>query len=366
MTRALPIATALVLGACSTLGTGSSQPSGLPHGGVGPFRILDAEEIGFAGTPAGSVIRETRSIESGMVAGAHLFYAGARPLAAPPDAGIADGGTPDAGPADGAPPNAPELPDWSGHEPREILRSAPREGEPHAFDPGEPVLSARDAWEGGRVHDPWAIVLEDGRARLYYAAEGGVGVAEAPSVGGVFERVASDPTIARPGARRPTVVRSEGLPSARHAFLLYLELDGAIVGYGSDDGIAWSELGTLALPPLPARDERDSEEVAVGSPGAITFETQVGRAVLRLYYESRRADGQVLLTMAGSFDGESFEGVGIPVVDDRAFTMPAPRRIDSRVTVLYMLAPNRARGALVAGIAPAGVRLAEPEPSASP
>lgn len=386
--------------ACSTLGTGPGSPEGLPHGGIGPFRIRP-----------GATLRERRTIESGMVAGRYLFYAGAQPLAQSDggiddsgiddsgidDSGIDDGGIDDSGIDDsgiddgsvsidggrdagrrdaGAIDAGPRIvvPDWSGHEPRAIYRSAPRADGAQRWDEGTEVLSAAEPWEGGYVHDPWAISLPDGSVLLYYAAEGGIGVARANGLDGAFIRTGGAPVIARPGARRPSVVRTDGMAQAR-AFLMYVELEGRILALASDDGLRWGELGELSLPALPPRDERDSIEIAIGSPGALAARTPAGRAVLRLYYESRRADGQVLLAVAGSFDGLSFEtcpdppldgarcSSQLPIVDSRDTTMPAPRQLDARITLLEVIARGRmALPELRTGIAPAGAE----QPASSP
>ncbi|UJR79753.1 hypothetical protein [Sandaracinus amylolyticus] len=369
--RRIALGLALVASsACSTLGSSPSSPEGLPHGGTGPFRLAQAEEVDVPPTPPGSTLFErTRAVENGMTAEGFLFYAGAEPREIEmPDAGpIDDGGTiddagvlEDAGTADAGPP-PPEGPleiDWSVFEPRVIVRSAPR-AEGLGFDAGSEVLAATDAWEGGFVRDPWAVVLEDGRARLYYGAEGGIGVAQAASIDGTFAKVGSAPVIAGE-VRRPTVIDTRGT-EAEHAFLMYFERDGSLVGASSDDGLAWAEIGVIDLPALAARDMRDSDEIEVGGPGVIAARTEAGRAVIRLYYESRRANGQVLITMAGSFDGVTFEPLRIPVVQDRALRWPAPRQLDLRVTMLYMQGERGGRGAergaLLVGIAPGGVTL---------
>lgn len=362
---------ALLGAACSTLGGAPGQPEGLPHGGTGPFRLLSADEVDVPPTPSGSTLFDRdRGVENGMVAAEHLFYGGAELLpVVEPDAGmmddagamdagtIEDAGVPDAGEIDAGPSGPLEI-DWSFFEARRIYRSAPR-AEGIGFDAGDEVLVAAEAWEGGFVHDPWAVVLEDGRARLYYAAEGGIGVAEAASIDGAFTRVGSAP-IVRGDVRRPSVIDTSGTES-EIAFLMYFERDGAIFVAGSSDGLAWDEIGAVSLEPLAARDERDSVESSIGGPGVVSARTEAGRSVVRLYYESRRESGQVLIAMAGSFDGTTFEQQRIPVVPGDTLRWPAPRQLDSRVTLLYLQSERGGRaperGALVVGIAPGGVVL---------
>ncbi len=373
----LRLAMAFALAGCSTLGTGPGQPEGLPHGGTGPFRLLTADEVDVPGVPAGQTLFDrSHAVEGGMVASGHLFYTGA--LVPPPsrDAGMLD---PDAGPPGdagmldpdagfsgdagvlaldaGTSPDAPRLPvpAWSAFAARGILRSPPRANGQRGFDEGTPALTATAEWEGGHVEDPWTVVDDDGHARLYYAAAGGIGLAEAPTVGGTFVS-AGAPVIEGEGVRRPSVVR--GLDDA--GFLMLFERGGRIERAHSSDGRTWTQDGPVTLPALAARDERDDTEVSVGSPGVVRARTSAGRTVLRMYYESRRGDGQVLIAMAGSFDGVSFETLEVPVVESRSLRMPAPLSQDERITLLYMSTARGGtpeRGALVVGVAPGRITL---------
>ncbi len=343
---ALALATAL--GACSTIGSPPGRPDGLPHGGVGPFRLLASDETGERPTPRGAFVRPPANVAIAhpTLCDGYLFYTRAPIISMP-------GG--------GDPTVPPGLVDWSIFEPRVLYRSPPGEGLAH--DAGSEVLRAGAPWEGGYVSDPSCVVLPDGRARLYYVAAGGVGVAEAPSVDGAFTRVGSAPVLGDEGGATPshvTVVAGDGLGGG---FFAYYALGPRIHAARSDDGLSWTPLGPLELAPLPARDERDSVEVSVAGPGALVVRTAAERSVVRLYYESRREDGQRILTMAGSFDGVTFESLGRPVVtDDTTLSTPFPVQLDARITLLYSTSPRGAAGyqlgALVVSIAPGGVRLA--------
>jgi hypothetical protein len=292
-----------------------------------------------------------------MVAGRHLFYGGAKalPVSASDGGALTDAGVSsdtDAG------ITRPLEVDWSLFEARRIYRSRPR-AEGIGFDGGDEVLIARESWEGSFVRDPWALELEDGRVLLYYAAEGGIGVARAEMISGAFERVGAEPIVGG-AVRRPSVIDARDTEGP-HAFLMYFERDESIFVAGSNDGTRFEELGEVVLPPLAARDERDSTEITIGAPGVVAAETGAGRRIVRLYYESRRANGQVLVAMAGSFDGVAFEQFNLPVVPSSQLRWPAPRQLDTRTTLLYLQASRGARGvergALVVGIAPGGVRL---------
>src|SRR4029078_5689405 len=93
---------------------------------------------------------------------------------------------------------------WPAFGPRTIQRASHIEGK-QGFMPGASILAAQATWEGADVFDPWVVVLEDGTARLYYAAAGGIGLAVASSIDGTFERVSDAPLLSGT-MRRPSVV----------------------------------------------------------------------------------------------------------------------------------------------------------------
>jgi len=359
------------VGGCATLGGGGGEPEGLPHNGTGPFRDLDTDET--MGTPAGAALSITNvSMDSAMVASdGSLFYGAARtlPPVAMPDAGVMDdagvgsdaGGARDAG---GGPPTF-VAPDWARHQPRTISRSPARAGNP-GFDAGTEILAATAAWQGGYVSDPWAVLRADGSVLLYFAAEGGIGVATASSPSGPYTAQAS-PVIAASGAsvpRRPSVIDTRLLTGASHPFLMYYELDGDIVAAGSTDGLAFSPIGPITLAVMPARDDRDGDEVEVGGPGALVVTSPAQRSFVRLYFESRRSNGNTLVTLAASPDGATFEPFGRPVVEERDRRFPSAIEIDDRVSLLYQWGPRdrtASRSMILVGIAPGSVRLAPEE-----
>lgn len=374
---------------CATLGGTAGEPEGLPHNGTGPFRDLDPDETNVRSPRGAALAIGGVTIDSAMVASdGSLFYAGAMAMARPmPDAGMPqDAGVPtDAGVvddsgvvADAAVPTTPDAgpapatfaaPDWSAHAARSISRSAPvaAMGLDHvtnspSFAAGSAVLSASQPWEGGYVSDPWALIRADGSVLLYYAAEGGIGVATGASVSGPFTGSAS-PVIAAGAStpRRPSVIETRLLSGASHAFLMYYEDDGRILVAGSSDGLAWSAIGTVSLTPMPARDDRDGDEIEIGGPGAIVVTSPANRSFVRLYYESRRSNGNTLITLAAAPDGATFESFGRPVVEARDRRFPSAFEIDDRISFLYQWAPDglgTSQGTVFVGVAPAGLRLA--------
>ncbi len=138
---------------CSLLGTGPSDPEGLPHAGVGPYRDLTPAETNLSRAGVPVLLRGTAA-ERPMMAGLHLFYAGASTRIEEPDAGMPDAGEDldagvadagemlDAGVADAGPPEMPgEDVDWDAFdEGRRIFRSAPRDSD-WGFDTGSAVLT---------------------------------------------------------------------------------------------------------------------------------------------------------------------------------------------------------------------------------
>ena len=386
---------------CSLLGTPASSPDGLPHAGVGPFRDLTTTENGLI-RPGAAVLLPNRAAERPMQAELHLFYAAAS--TAMPDAGVPDAGMPDAGDAGdtdageladagvvdagrvdaGMEPEIPDEIDWDAlPEGRRIYRSVPSE-ENWGFFPGEVVLAPEGgpAWEGGYVTDPWALATDDG-ALLYYAAEGGIGVAAGSAIDGTFTRVGTAPILGATGGdvpRCPAVVATAGLgfvPDLSQvdggatdpgpflfeeaAFYMVYELAGAIRIATSGDGRAFTDRGAITIPPIGTRDARDGVEVSVGCPGVGIAEPNTGRRFLRVYYESRRDNGAVLAGLMATSNGSWFDFHPTPVISAYDQRMPAPRIVDPRISLLYSWRPRAVMGLpvgeLVVGVAPGGIEL---------
>lgn len=337
----LVLLTASILG-CSAIGDPGGSADAYPHGGTGQFRVLSGAEVGTANgqlLPLRNV-----AFDAVMVVDGYLFYTAAALLEEPPE-----------------PPD--EHPDgevyWPAFEPRAIHRAEPREV--LSYRSGVPILEAEETWEGSALFDPWVVVV-DGRARLYYAGEGGIGVAEATSLDGTFARVGDGPVLEN--ARRPSVIR--GLDGA---WWMYFDAGGHIGVARSEDGLAFEPLdadpSTEALDPIviEGEDLGESPETSVGMPGALLVETPAGRQLVRLYYESRREDGSTHVYVAGSVDGLTFERHELSVMDQDDVRAPAPLVVDPRVTLLYVNVPagsTYATRALRAAVTPAGVRFDAP------
>lgn len=370
MRRLDPLAWMLALGTslgaatgCSLLGTPASEPEGLPHNGVGPFRDLTPQESGLSREGV-VVLHRGLLLERPMEGGRHLFYAGAAVRDEMPvdagvdDAGLADAGVPDAGGDAGTPTEI----DWTrSDEGRRIYRSAPRDDD-WGFVAGSVVLAPEGgpAWEGGYVTDPWAVETDDG-ALLYYAADGGIGVARASSIDGTFTRSGDGPALAG-AVRCPSVVPTTGTPlEGEVAYLMAYEADGTVRLAGSSDGLVFTDRGEVTIPAIVRRDVRDGEEVEVGCPGMAVATPSTGRRFFRIYYESRRDNGARLIGLVATADGVTFDAHPVPVVQQYDRGMPAPHVIDARLSILLQWTARIERGAVVGelniGMAPGGSTL---------
>lgn len=335
--------------ACATLGAETDFPDIIQSSGAGPFRLLTAEETGGLAAPNGRIYFNRQAVQRSMVADGMLFYDGADEIDEPPD-------------------RNPDLPegalDFAQLGPSRIFRSEPRpvgmdvlEGA-LSFNGGPMVLEASEAWEGESVFDPWVHVDDDGTARLYYAAEGGIGVAEASSAGGAFSKVAG-PVIT--DARSPTVVRFGG-----ELVMLFEATDTGTIGLArSSDGRAFTE-DTREL------DLALAGESELARPGAVVATTPTGRTVLRVYFEAVGAEDLRIVTLAATVDLDSWDrleseiGVLSTVEGARA---PAPLLLDDGITALTLTRPRESRGvevhAVCGAMAPAHLSLVDaPEPAA--
>jgi len=347
MTRRIQLGAALLglIGACSTIGDEGGEPSALPHGGTGAFRLLDSEETEIIGAIPGRAMVIRDAIGGFCVLDDSLFYATAEVL----------------DPAPMVPEDHP-MGDiyWPGFEPRRIHRGVARDEGIGGFAQGPEVLTASEDWEGGEVFDPWAVVDDDGTVRLYYAAEGGIGVAEASSVSGPFTKqpgpIVTDALDGAP--HRPSVIRG---PDG--AWWMYYDANGEIRAARSDDGVRFDPMGAISL---TGEDESEGTEIAAANPGALRVVTPADRVLVRLYFESVR-DGELedglshRVYVAGSEDGTTFTRFARPVLRDQTdVRLPVPVQLDDRRTFLYVSLPF-AGGPLLTravsvSIAPGGFR----------
>ena len=332
--------------ACATIGDETNFPDVVQTSGVGPFRLLTEAETGISRGPEGRVLPAGEAFGRAMIAGDSLFYASAPFPTETPDR------------RDGLPEGDVDTEQVDPFTIHRGTRAAGAEAPPFGFEAGPVVLSAQEPWEGEDVYDPWVLETASG-ARLYYAAAGGIGLAEAPSLDGTFARTAG-PLVE--DARSPSVVER-----GTETLMFFEALDTGGIGLArSTDGRSFT-VETRSL------DLALAGETGLGAPGAIATTTPVGRDVVRVYFEAVDPEGVRQITLAASEDLVSWDrletGVIVELEDGRD---PVPVLLEDfpdDVTVVVANAPNAIRQqsvqvrAIVGAVAPANVVLAEEPPA---
>ena len=159
---------------------------------------------------------------------------------------------------------------------------------------------------------------------VYYAAEGGIGLARDEGSGltkldlpvlGPLAGASPDEDAGR-ALRSPSVTLLpdgtwwmvyESAPSAQAPW--DEPSPGSVLAEAiSTDGVSWERLGT-ALAPGPAGSYDDA---AVGSPAVTVAESALGRTVARVYYAARDATGRSSIGLAARFWEPSDEAEGAP------------------------------------------------------
>lgn len=279
----------LVACACATLAEGGGGDDHLPNALAGPFRPLRDPEIGnlrsepYAIDDDERFLRDPSVIDADGVATTLAvigYFAGREE------------------PATGEPD--PTL------EPDRIFASIAIDGRTFDRDP-KVVLAADVSWEGGRVGQPSALRLEENATvALFYAAEGGVGLATSLD-GGTFTKrdqavLAPDPSgwegggpLSSPGAAR----RPDGTIDLFYEVELASGERAIGLSRSSDDGESFTREG--GAPALSAA----GDEISVGTPFPVLATSATGRALQRLYYDAELADGrrEIRLAAREGFDG---------------------------------------------------------------
>ncbi|WP_437971866.1 hypothetical protein WMF04_22350 [Sorangium sp. So ce260] len=367
--RLLPLAALASLASCATLPSDGDEGS-LPSALAGPFREIDQEELGNSRAAPHAMDDDERFARDASVidldddpstlAAAGFFAATLRPEDAPPD------------PV--APPNA-------------IVRHDAADG--RSFGRAAvTVLTPELPWEGGVAAAPSALLV-DGEIWLYYAAEGGIGLARSAG-GSAFAREPA-PVLAplasgdggwergaTPGS--PGVVR---LPdgSLRMFYVVAGDGDASLVGEArSDDGLAWERVGdgpALAPAPRPPAGAPAGEgegepfdSVAVFDPAPVLAVSATGRPSLRVYYAGRDSAGRSAIGLAARFghDGPLQRAVA-PVFGASSALAPRAPAVAaypgfSLLFVTQVAGAREGQGypAVAAGVAPADAALPPPAP----
>lgn len=315
---ALVGAIAFVFVGCSMLGRQTDFADAVTSSGVGPFRPLAPEELGGGGALIG-----LRGVgRASEIPGALFFDLGGAFEAAQE--------------GDEGEEIAPDL-----------FRARPHELGCASYRGMELALSPKEAWEGARLFDPFVYAESDGSLELYYAGEGGIGLARAADDRAAFSRV-GDGLILEGARRSPSVIRDDALGE-----ILYFEETGRIYAARREGEFTLADEEPIVdLFPGGSDDPLD-DEIRHASPFAIVGEMPSGRRTVRLYFVSIRAGGDRHLMMAASEDGVRFERSPFPVVNLKPASAGAPsvRLDEDGVTHLFYI-EDVAQGQLMRAVSP--------------
>lgn len=300
---------------CSMLGRQTDFAEAVTSSGVGPFRTLLPEELGGADALAGM-----RGVGRAVEIPGALFF----------DRAASDEFDPD------------------------LYRALPHELGCASYRGKELVLSPELPWEGARLFDPFVLVRDDGGLDLYYAGEGGIGLARSERFLGAFSRVGEGPILEGP-RRSPSVIRDEELGE-----ILYFEEAGRIHAARRGSPTAGLIVEEAPLLPLiaPFSNEPQDDEIAHTAPFAIVGEMPSGRRTVRLYFTSIRASGERHLMMAASEDGVRFERSPFPIVNLANARAGAPSvRHEEEGIVHLVYIEDAQRGLVQRAVSPPETRL---------
>jgi hypothetical protein len=186
----------------------------------------------------------------------------------------------------------------------------------------ELVLEPSLAWEGGVVASPSAL-RAGGVLHVYYAAEGGIGLArdegggltklDQPVLGPLSDTSTDEEANRTPRSPSVTLLPDgtwwmvyESAPSP-HAPWDEPGLGSVLAEAISTDGIHWERLGTVLAPGAAG----SYDDAAVGSPAVTVAESALGRTIARVYYAARDATGRSSIGLAARFweEGGSFQAL---------------------------------------------------------
>lgn len=337
-------AAACGLGAACGMG-GYVSPGGhdLPNAGLGPFRLLAPTE-----SENGQAILVNGSVDSSMVVQVDetqymLVYTSALIGERPAED-----------------PTAPWLARYGA---RTIRRSEPN-ARP-TFVGEIDVLSASAAWEGAEVFDPWMLRLPSGRMRLYYAAEGGIGVAESDTATGTFTRVGDGPVLATDDVDFDTTApRHPSVIFDGSRYVLYFATQTKVGVAFSADGLTWTDVREAPIEiTVPGVD--DPEIASFGAPSALWKTPSVGAPYAHIFCEVRLADGTTRLSASGTRDHDTFDTTLIPPIGRGTNPgMPSALGWNDRTTFLYFTVDKTVGGgagrALYASVSPGNERFEKP------
>jgi len=295
---------ALMSATCATLAGAESGGENLPNAGAGPFRALRLDEVGNSRS-APNVLVEDETF--------------------PRDPAIldADGdfSTPEVWGYFAITPKVPMTEPDPTAPSRAIVRHAAADG--RSFDRAPvTVLEPNQVWEGATLGAP-SVLRVDGEIFLYYAAEGGIGLARSTD-GVTFDHLAA-PVIGPNSAAsswemgnvpaNPGVVRLED-GTFRLFYDVLVEPGVRKIGEAvSKDGVTWERLDGPMLEPRADVNPDDPyyDGVSVGAPQPVLGKSSEGREILRVYYEALDALGRRSIGLAARYievEGALDRGIG--------------------------------------------------------
>ncbi len=346
------LAVAAVAAGCATLASPGAGDVDLPNAGAGPFRVLRTGEVKghlapYVADSSGAKWREPSVLD-----------------------------------VDGDPATldvevyAASGPDASSR----IVRFVADDGRSLSRNP--PVaLTATEGWEGTHVGSPCAVRV-GGETWLYYAAEGGIGLARGPASGGdagpAFTKVPG-PVLGAEGAAAWESAAPPGEPGVVRgrdgSFHLFYAAGGSIGEATSSDGLHFARASGPVLAPsaTPASAPSDGgvdepfDDVRVGHPAPVLATSATGRELLRVYYgaEDRLGRRGVGLAAREGESGALTRATAPALTTNYSPTAPSVVVFD-RFALLYFsqhagLTPVLAYDAVAVGVAPATVSLVEPD-----
>lgn len=228
-------------------------------------------------------------------------------------------------------------------------------------EPALPVLQVTETWEGSELEAP-NVVKVGTEIRLYYSAEGGIGVASSTD-GTTFTKLPGPILGASNGGwdsglvpRAPSVIALGG------EYRMFYEANGRIGEARSTDAETWEREPEPVLEPVavdPVAPAFDS--MTVGDPEAWVTTNSEGKRITRVYYAGRPGDGSSAIGMAARFgsSGKLTRAVAPSFSGQRAPYAPALLPFE-KFTLLYFterggLSEDTDYPAVAGGVAPGNV-----------